>query len=65
MKLTFQKLFWSTIAIVLLDIVYVWIREHYGIVGWISPKTLHFWSKDIALLIAWVIFFLGKKKKCP
>ena len=63
MKLTFRKLLFATIAIILLDIVYVWIREHYGIVGWMSPKTLQFWSKDIALLIAWVIFFLGKEKK--
>jgi len=63
MKLTFKKLLFATIAIILLDITYLWIRENYGLVNWISPKTLEFWAKDIALVIAWIIYFVEKKKK--
>ena len=63
MKLTIKKLLMATIVIVLLDITYVWIRENYGLMNWISPSTLKFWTKDIALLIAWIIYFIEKKKK--
>ena len=63
MKLTFKKLLFATIVIILLDIAYLWVRENYGIMNWISPKTIKFWAKDIALLIAWIIFFVEAKKK--
>lgn len=63
MKLTFKKLLFATITIILLDITYVWIRKSYGLMNWISPSTLKFWAKDIALLIAWFIYFLEKRKK--
>lgn len=63
MKLTIKKLLLATIVIVLLDITYVWIRENHALMNWISPSTLKFWAKDIALLIAWIIYFFEKKKK--
>ena len=63
MKLTLKKLIFATVAIILLDIAYIWIRDNYGITKWISPKTLEFWSKDLALVIAWGIYLVGKIKK--
>ena len=63
MKLTFKKLLFATIAIILLDIAYIWIRDNYGLTGWISPLTLKFWTKDLALVIAWVLYFVQKKPK--
>ena len=58
-----KQLLLATIIIILLDITYVWIRKNYGLMNWISPSTLKFWAKDIALLIAWFIYFLEKRKK--
>ena len=63
MKLTFKKLLFATISFILLDITYLWIRENYGLVNWISPKTLEFWAKDIILLLAWILYFIEKKRK--
>ena len=50
MKLTIKKLLLATIVIVLLDITYVWIRENYGLMNWISPSTLKFWDKRYCLI---------------
>ena len=63
MKLTIKKLLFATIAIILLDIVYLWVRKNYGLMNWISPKTIKFWAKDFALVLAWIIFFVEKIKK--
>ena len=61
MKMTFRKLLFATVVIILLDIAYIWIRDNYGLTGWISPTTLKFWAKDLALVIAWVLYFVQKK----
>ena len=63
MNLTFRKLLFATVVLILLDIAYIWIRDNYGLTGWISPKTIKFWAKDIALVLAWVFFFVEKRKK--
>ena len=63
MNLTFRKLLFATVVIILLDISYIWIRDNYGLTGWISPTTLKFWAKDLALVIAWVLYFIQKKPK--
>lgn len=63
MKLTLKKLIFATVAFILLDIAYIWIRVNYGLMGWVSPKTLTFWSKELALVIAWGMFLFGKIKK--
>lgn len=62
MKLTFKKLIFATVVLILLDIAYIWIRENYGLTGWISPLTLKFWAKDLALVLAWVIYLVEKIK---
>lgn len=63
MKLTFKKLLFATVVFILLDITYLWIRENYGLMNWISPKTIEFWVKDIALVLAWFFYFVEKRKK--
>lgn len=63
MKLTFKQLLIATIVFVLIDLVYLWIRNEYGIMNWFSPKTLKFWAKDIALVIGWIWFLVQKRKK--
>ena len=60
MKLTFRKLLFATVVIILLDIAF---RDNYGLTGWISPTTLKFWVKDLALLLAWGIYLIEKRKK--
>ena len=57
MKLTFKKLLFATITIILLDVIY---RDNYGLTGWISPTTLKFWAKDLALVLAWGIYLIEK-----
>ncbi len=61
MMLTFRKLLFVTIAILLLDVTYMWVRENYGLMHWMSPATLKFWTKEIALLLAWTLYFIEKK----
>ena len=61
-KLTLKKLILATVVCILLDISYVYIRQNYGL-NWVSPKTLSFWSKDLALVIGWVIFIMESRKK--
>ena len=63
MKLTLKKLIFVTFLFILLDIAYIWIHNNYGIREWISPKTLKYWSKELALVIAWGIYLVGKIKK--
>ena len=63
MKLTIKKLLFATIAIILLDIVYLWVRKNYGLINWISPKTIKFLAKEFALVLAWIIYFVEKRKK--
>ena len=63
MKLTLKKLLFATLIVILLDISYIWLRERFGITEWFSPKTLKFWTKEAALLIAWGLYFAEKRKK--
>jgi hypothetical protein len=65
MKLTIKKLLLATIIIILLDITYVWIRKNYGLMNWISPKTLKFWAKDFTVVLAWIIYLFEKIKSKP
>ena len=65
MKLTFKKLLFATITIILLDITYVWIRKSYGLMNWISPKALKFWAKDFTVVLAWIIYLFEKIKSKP
>ena len=58
MKLTLKKLVWVTlVSLVLTAVKLMWDDK------WISPSDIKFWANDIAVLIAWVLYFLEKKKK--
>ena len=58
MKLTLKKLVWVTLASLVLTVVkLMWVDK------WISPSDIKFWANDIAVLIAWVLYFLEKNKK--
>ncbi len=67
MKLTFKKLLFATIVVLLLDISWIlsemWIDKTHGPVTWISPATVKFWAKDIGLLLLWVYYFVKEKKE--
>ena len=63
MILTFKKLLIATIVFFLLDITYLWVRNNYGLVSWVSPTTIKLGAKDITLSVLWVIYFGEKKKK--
>ena len=62
MKFTLKQLIFATVVFLLLDIAYLWIRTQYGLAGWVNPKTLTYWGKDLALVIAWGYYFWGKRK---
>ena len=34
-----------------------------GIGNWVSPSDVKFWANDIAVVIAWVLFFIQRKRK--
>ena len=63
MKLTFKQLMIATVAIVLFDLVYLWGGSSYGLGNWVSPKTLKFWAKDLAVVIGWILFLVKMWKK--
>ncbi len=63
MKTTLKSLIFAIVVFVLLDITYIWVQENYGLRNWISPKSIKFWAKNIALLLACILYFLEKKKK--
>ena len=56
MKLTLKKLVWVTLASLVLTAVKLMWNDK-----WISPSDIKFWANDIAVLIAWVLYFLEKK----
>ena len=58
MKLTLKKLIWATVISLLLTAAKLTFPDR-----WISPSDIKFWANDIAIIIAWVLYLLEKKKK--
>lgn len=58
MKLTLKKLIWATVISLIFTALKL-IEDD----PWISPADVKFWANDIAIVIAWILFFLEKKKK--
>ena len=58
MKLTLKKLIWVTVISLLLTAAKLAFPDR-----WISPSDLKFWANDIAVIIAWFLYFLEKRKK--
>ena len=61
MILTLKKLIWVTVASLILTVVKVTLDDKFG--NWISPSDVKFWANDIAVVIAWILYFVEKKKK--
>ena len=59
--LSIQKMLLISAVFLLLDAGFLWLRISRG-GNWFTPTTAKFLMKDIFLVIAWVLFFLQKKK---
>lgn len=57
MKLTFKKLIWATVISLIFTVIKLTEDD-----PWFSPLDLKFWANDIAVVIAWVLYFIEKKK---
>ena len=57
MKLTLKKLIWATVISLILTAMKLMADD-----PWFSPLDLKFWANDIAVVIAWVLYFIEKKK---
>ena len=61
MKLTLKKLVWITMVSLILTVIKVAMDDKFG--NWVSPKDVKFWVNDIAVIIAWILYFVENKKK--
>lgn len=59
--LTTGKMLLLSVLFLLTDAVFFWLRSRTGTV-WISPSSVKFLMKDLFLIVAWMIYFLQKKK---
>ena len=60
-QLTLKKLIIATIlSLILTGIKLYW--ESQSAVTWISPLDIKFWANDIAIVLAWILFFVQKKR---
>ena len=57
MKLTFKKLIWATVISLIFTVIKLTEDD-----PWFSPLDLKFWANDISVVIAWVLYFIEKKK---
>lgn len=57
MKLTLKKLIWATVISLILTAMKLMADD-----PWFSPLDLKFWANDIAVVIAWILYFIEKKK---
>lgn len=57
MKLTLKKLIWATVISLILTAMKLTTDD-----PWFSPLDLKFWANDIAVVIAWILYFIEKKK---
>ena len=60
-KLTLKNLIIITIVSLIFTTVKLILDD--GIGNWVSPSDVKFWANDIAVVIAWVLFFMQRKRK--
>ena len=60
-KLTLKNLIILTIVSLIFTVVKLILDD--GIGNWVSPSDVKFWANDIAVVIAWVLFFIQRKRK--
>ena len=58
MKLTFKKLLWATVISLIFTFIKLAADD-----PWFSPLDVKFWANDIAVVIAWILYFVERKKK--
>ena len=58
MKLTLKKLIWATFICLIISAVKLAYPN-----PWITPQEIKFWANDIAIVIAWILYFVEMKKK--
>ena len=57
MKLTLKKLIFATVISLIFTIIKLTMDD-----PWFSPLDVKFWANDIAVVIAWILYILEKKK---
>ena len=60
MKLTLKTLIRATILSCILTAVKLYLDDRFG--NWISPQDIKFWPNDLAILIAWGLYFVEGRK---
>ena len=60
-KLTLKNLIILTIVSLIFTAVKLILDHRIG--NWVSPSDVKFWANDIAVVIAWVLFFIQRKRK--
>ena len=60
-KLTLNNLIVLTVISLILTAVKLILDDKIG--NWVSPSDVKFWANDIALIIAWILFFLQRKRR--
>lgn len=57
MKFTLRKLIWATVISLFFSVIKLTMDD-----PWFSPLDVKFWANDIAVVIAWILYILEKKK---
>ncbi len=60
-KLTLKNLIILTVISLILTAVKLILDDKFG--NWISPADVKFWANDIALIIAWFLYFINARRK--
>ena len=60
-KLTLKKLIYITVVSLILTAVKLFLDDRFG--NWVSPLDVKFWANDIAVILAWGLYFIQQKRK--
>ena len=60
-KLTLKKLIYITVVSLILTAVKLFLDDRFG--NWVSPSDVKFWANDIAVILAWGLYFIQQKRK--
>lgn len=60
-KLTLKNLILVTVISLILTAAKFLLESRFG--NWVSPSDVKFWLNDIAIVIAWILYFIEQNKK--
>ena len=60
--LTIKKMLLISAVFLILDAVFLYMRMRSS-VNWLTPSAAKFLMKDCFLIIAWIVYFLQRKKQ--